>query len=303
MADDISEIDYFGNRLSDGYADFGAALTNETKDSTSSAALGMDFLRGRASCVLRRLVEIQRVASAKLDDTRLQVTRHPVLPRRPMLIMLLEGTDHVFKFTKTICSVHDLPKVLKCQECKGCVPRAAVVKWLRGGRCPGPHLRSPATLSGAAASAPHGVPVRIGNRDLHPTHAMLCRTSIWWCSACGAYSSTAGTRTCARALRAPCAGQPTAAGAYALRRLHLGLPPRPATKKSDDGIIAPAQPAQVPVVLGDGPPGDHGLQVPEQACDHAQVDEVAGTAAPAQVQAPACHEEDDDPFSHGFSLD
>ena len=121
---DIDNIDYIGKAAADAFADKGAALTATTSATTASAALGIDFLRGRATKVLKRLVEIQRAISIRLDEVKSGLRRPKPEPRNPLLLTLLHGADDVFALTQDIYIPDQIPPLLCCLRCKGSAPHA-----------------------------------------------------------------------------------------------------------------------------------------------------------------------------------
>ena len=68
----------------------------------------------------------------------------------------------------------------------------------------------------------------------HSSHHMMYKGGIWWCSKCGSFSVRSGDRVTARLLKGRCAGHPAVAGAYQLRRLRRGRPPRPNLSWTED---------------------------------------------------------------------
>ena len=65
-------------------------------------------------------------------------------------------------------------------------------------------------------------PVLIGLQASHGSHKLAYKRGIWWCVACGSWSSSA-----ARNLIRPCTGQATKAARDVVARLDKGLTPQP----------------------------------------------------------------------------
>ena len=65
-------------------------------------------------------------------------------------------------------------------------------------------------------------PVLIGLQATHGSHKLAYKRGIWWCVACGSWTSSA-----ARNLSRPCTGQATKAARDVLTRLEKGLTPQP----------------------------------------------------------------------------
>ena len=93
-------------------------------------------LGGRTTEILRRMVEVQRLISDKLGETK--AGHGSVKPARPerMLTQLLQNTDHQLDLPDGLCSLDMLPPVLTCPRCKQRSSRCRAARWLTAGSCP-----------------------------------------------------------------------------------------------------------------------------------------------------------------------
>ena len=76
------------------------------------------------------------------------------------------------------------------------------------------------------------MPIIIGNASVHQSHPVAYFRGIWFCTVCGAYTTTMGSdsgRTLVRRLGLACQGACNRSSAARLRRIHRGLPPRSGT--------------------------------------------------------------------------
>ena len=234
-APDIDLPDFAGNFAADSFADRAAEIS---AGDMGNANLGVSFLRARATAILKRLVEIQRVVSLRLEEDTSSLARPVVVPRAPLLARLLQTTSHTLVMPNSAFGLDDLPPTLRCSVCLQHASRPNFAGWLRKSVGQGSAHKQRAFCSAGANTVVTGhSSLRAGRADSDSSHLIMTRGGIWWCGKCGAFSADSARRITTKTLKAGCTGRPTNARAYALRRLWKGLPPRPsmAWRDDDDG--------------------------------------------------------------------
>ena len=231
----LDERDFLGNSAADAYADRAATIAGS---GMASAELGLSFLRGRCTKLLKRFVEIQRAISLKLGTAKSGMIRVKPPPRIPLLLKLLAETDHTLDFDRSVTSYSQVPAVIKCRCCCQSVTKPNLSKWLKSGRCPAASQQVVFGAAGGTKVWANSSP-SIVVAGFHSSHLLMYRSGVWWCSRCGAFSQATGARLTARLLRQRCSGHPTASGSYQLRRLAKGQTPRPHVQWQHDADTVP----------------------------------------------------------------
>jgi len=144
---------------------------------------------------------------------------------------MMEDSGHDLGGLEGCRTIGQLPTTVACITCSQMTSRKTIKAWLKHAKCTGQALAS-ATHGMDVARPPKDAAVRIGRVDLHRTHLLHHRLGLWWCGACGYYTTAAGqgARSSAKLLRLPCrarGGRPaTGAGKGYLERIAMGKMPK-----------------------------------------------------------------------------
>ena len=208
----------WGNQLADALAGRAAegARISLADEKRIDEATGMGFL------VALRLLAINDLV-VKAVDGRGQLPRASEAGPT-QLQRLLAASGHDLGAVARL--VKGMPASLRCTRCTQGTSKTTLKAWLKRAPCPGP-LR--ALQPGLCAPLPGPPPaLRVGRADLHRSHVLLHRSGLWWCVACGAYT-TVGSRSgksSPKMLRKECTKHTTKATAYYLRRIAKGHFPK-----------------------------------------------------------------------------
>ena len=225
VAGQVTMQDFHGNTMADALASLGAGF------SAVPFAVAQQFLDydKRTWAVLQRLVAVNMYFATTCP--RRSGAHRPKRQKeaKTYIQRAIEGSGHDFNGLRIPRRIRMLPTRLTCQCCAQSASRKTIKAWLKRGNCDGPMLQS--TTHGAdIARPPPQTVVRVGRADLHISHLLRHRRGLWWCSACGFYTTAGGGsgRSSAKNLKKLCNGRAIrgTAGHDYLTRIHQGRMPK-----------------------------------------------------------------------------
>ena len=130
----------------------------------------------------------QALAAVKVDlDPKTIYRGQPRPPRVDKVFIVLQAQGH---------QITEARGLLTCHLCGNSCSRRAASKWVENGVCSQQRIHNAAL----ELKKPVG-PIVLGLGHLiHPTHRLLSKRGITWCTVCGSYSIGAAPRN----LRRPC---------------------------------------------------------------------------------------------------
>ena len=209
----MSMHDWIGNKTADALADRGAAM-----GALPTPVLDhLDRMLKKMGDLHRRMVFVHTAALAKLGPDEQHTNRVPLpfAARRH-----LEASGHRVHW-------HTGGRFAACSRCGQCTTAGKFRAWIRTAPC------VPLVEHGDFARPPREhTPIIIGNASVHQSHPVAYFRGVWFCTACGAYTTAIGSdsgRTLVRRLGRVCQGTRNRSSAARLRRIFRGLPPRSGT--------------------------------------------------------------------------
>ena len=215
LAAGIPPAVYFGNFLADVIADKFAEIAQLPLSITGNYELHSRL----AWRIQDRLLAANRVFLAQAPPVP-QVARIPRPRPTP-------GARLAARFARSAHqAVAGKHGSVSCTRCGGKSTSLTVHAWLRSPCVPlVPQHFAP---GGGLARVPGGAGLFVGTVAIHPSHVVLSKQGIVWCSTCGSYTTSAqASKSGTKGLGKPCSRAPSAGGLYVLGRLARGLPPRP----------------------------------------------------------------------------
>jgi len=213
-------IDYFGNAMADALAGMGAEISCVS----DAIAEGVAATDATTWLILKRLLAVHMHFMQTVPKRNGSLRPKRIKGALTSFQRLGLTSGHKFPGGNLPRAISQLQARTTCTVCQQTSSRKTIKSWLKGPKCTGNHIST--TTHGQDISRPHpDATIRVGRVDLHPSHKLLFRRGLWWCSS-GYYTTTGEGKSSAKNLRKPCLKRREGAGLDYIRRIESGLMPK-----------------------------------------------------------------------------